>query len=147
MKLEFKEVKKEEKLETFKLFKMYMKPVIENALGWDERFQNNGFNNCLQLEWFHWIIVDEIRVGLVCFKSVEEATHIHLLIIFKDQQGNGYGELTTEHIRNIAFNKNNRVTLSCFKNNECALRLYRKLEFKTISEDKYFFNLSFEQST
>lgn len=135
-------VNKEELPQTFDLFKQYMKPVIENSLGWDEGFQNSGFKSRLLPEWFYWVEINKERVGLVCFKTLERTIHIHLLIIFAPHQGNGYGELVTNHIRHRASEENKSLTLSCFKNNEPAVSLYKKLKFRVKSEDNYFFHFS-----
>ena len=142
MKLYFKDVSNKERHQTFEVFKKYMKPVVEKAIGWDEDFQANGFRNCLPPECFFWIEVADKRVGLVCFKTLDSAIYIHLLIIFENHQGHGYGSLVTEHFKSRAFNNNTSLRFSCFKNNEPALRLYRKLKFKIVSEDKHFFNFS-----
>ncbi len=142
MKLFFKKIDMIESSQLFELFKKYMQPVVEKAIGWDEKFQLNGFHNCLRLEWFFWVEVSGEIVGLVCFKELEKTIKIHLLIIFESHQGNGYGELVIYHLKNRAMKVNNSLKLSCFKNNEPALCLYRKLKFKIVSEDKHFIYFS-----
>ncbi|SHO57013.1 hypothetical protein [Vibrio quintilis] len=51
---------------TFDIFKQYMKPIVDEALGWDEAFQRHGFTTSLQPEWFHWVIHHGHQAGLIC---------------------------------------------------------------------------------
>jgi ribosomal protein S18 acetylase RimI-like enzyme len=46
----------------------------------------------------------------------------------------------SKHIAGIAHSHNLPLTLRCFKNNEPALSLYRKLEFSVASEDEHFYD-------
>lgn len=142
MELELKKIEAEEIPQTFELFKQYMRPVIEVAFGWDEEFQESGFKSRLLPDWFSWIVVNNETVGLVCFKKQEYSLYIHLLIIFSEHQRNGVGKLVTEHLRRHAEEEGGELTLSCFKNNDPALNLYKKLKFETVAEDRYFYHLS-----
>jgi len=138
----FEPLNEQETGNTFTLFKQYMKPVIARSLGWNEAFQQHGFTQRLMPEWFHWVVINEQRVGLVCIKQIEKVTHLHLLIIFTQYQGNGYTEAVTQQLIERAHNENRVLTLSCFKANQAALHLYRKLKFNPVSEDEYFVDFS-----
>ena len=147
MKLRFSSIGVKEYGQVFELFKLYLKPIIEDAIGWDEDFQKNGFTNRLPLESFSWIKVDGNRVGLVCFKTLEDKIHIHLLIIFEAYQKQGFAVLVTEYFKSLALNNHKHLTLSCFKNNVPAIKLYKKLNFLIESEDKHFFDFSISNFT
>jgi ribosomal protein S18 acetylase RimI-like enzyme len=140
MDLEFTKVQESDFESTFEVFKNHMKSVIESAFGWDEQFQESGFKSRLRLEWFHWITQKKSRVGLVCYKTSQESVHIHLLVIFAEAQRQGLGSAVSKHIAGIAHSHNLPLTLRCFKNNEPALSLYRKLGFSVASEDEHFYD-------
>ncbi|MEZ8295491.1 GNAT family N-acetyltransferase [Vibrio splendidus] len=141
MKIEFLKLKKDELSEAFEIFKAYMKPVIDGAFGWDEGFQKNGFESRLKLDWFSWILVDGEKVGLVCNRLKQNSIHIHLLVIFTEAQRRGLASSVTQKLNNEANERQLNLTLSCFKNNEVALQLYKRLGFVIISEDEHFYDL------
>lgn len=128
--------------ELFAVFTCYMRPVLEDVLGWNEAFQKEGFCSFLQHEWFYWMILDSQRVGLVCHKTTEASVHVHLLVVFSDRQRQG---LATQVIRDLLENAHQQdlpLTLSCFKTNEGALQLYKKLGFVVTSQDEHFYKMS-----
>ncbi len=140
MKIEFLKLKKDEYSETFEIFKAYMKPVIDEAFGWDEEYQKNYFESRLKLEWFSWILVDGDKVGLVCNRLKQNSIHIHFLVIFTEVQRRGLASSVTRRLHDEANKQQLNLTFSCFKNNEPALQLYKGLGFVISSEDEYFYD-------
>lgn len=55
------------------------------------------------------------------------------LMIDASKQGNGYGReamrLVMDYIKSKPFGDSNRVTLTCNKNNLCAMKIYRRMGF------------------
>ncbi|EPJ43593.1 MAG: acetyltransferase, gnat family [Osedax symbiont Rs1] len=139
MKIALSRLKAVELESAFEIFKTYMKPIIEDAFGWDDIFQKNGFQGRLEPEWFSWILFNEEKVGLLCSRLKEDSLHIHLLIIFTQVQKQGLATLVTNKLRTEAHNQQLPLTLSCFKNNQPALNLYKKLGYTVNSEDEFFY--------
>ncbi|WP_261809157.1 GNAT family N-acetyltransferase [Vibrio zhugei] len=117
-----------------------MQSVITVALGWDEKFQRNGFESRLHPEWFRWVYCNNEKVGLVCSHLTDNSLHVHLLIIFTEAQRKGIAFKVLNLLEFEANNHNLNVTLSCFKNNKPALSMYYKLGYSVSSEDEYFYN-------
>lgn len=141
MKTSFQQLDAVEIGEAYSVFKKYMHPFIESSLGWDENFQKSGFTKKLQSDWFYWITENKQKLGLLCYRSKAASIHIHLLIIFEQFQGSGIGEEVTKYLIAEAKKVQMPVTLSCFKNNQIALNLYRKLDFQVEAEDEFFYEL------
>lgn len=133
-------IKQDEFAQMFELFKASMFPIIDEALGWDEAFQERNFKQHLKPEWFYWVEVDGERVGVVCHRYKEASLHIHLLAIFRPYQGHGYAQQVLVELERMAASEGKVVTLSCFKNNQRAVKLYRTYGFKVLGEDDLFYD-------
>ena len=123
-------------------FKTELYTVIDKVFGWDESFQLNRFQNQYKREWFHWIENQFGRVGYICFFQRENDIHVSLLIISSEEQGKGYGKIAMYLIEEIAKRENLKVTLSSFKENAMAVRFYKSLGYKIISQDEHFLDLA-----
>ena len=141
MDLYFKQITEAEVALTFDLFKQHMKPVIEEAFGWDDSYQENGFKDRLKTCWFYWVYAKQTLVGLVCYKTTSESVHIHLLIVFDEMQRQGFGRQISRQLQSSAHQQGLPLTLSCFKNNQPAFSLYKMLGFTISSEDQYFYSM------
>ena len=129
MEIVFSKLSKEERETSFQLFKTYMKPVIDGAFGWDEEFQRNGFESHLHAEWFSWVLISKERMGIVFKRWKDSSLHIHLLVTFTSAQRTGIATSVMLKLKAEAAEQNKDLTLSCFKNNDPALRLYKSLGF------------------
>ncbi len=141
MSVELKPFQSNERQTAFPVFKQELKPVIDEAIGWDEAYQRQGFFKRLQLDWFYWLYHQDEKVGLVCFREKPESIHVHLLILFSQHQGQGLASAFTSSLYTQAVDKGVGVSLSCFKNNERALHFYEKHGFEVLSEDNLFYDL------
>ena len=148
MDIEFSKLDLEERERSFELYKTYMKPVIEDAFGWDEKFQRNGFESNLDPDWFSWILVQSekggyLKAGLVCSRFKRRSLHIHLFLVFAEEQRKRIGHSAVQKLKEQAYTEKTNVTLSCFKNNIPALSFYKSLGFVVESEEEYFYRFVF----
>ena len=127
---------------SFEIFKTYLKPFIDDAFAWDEEFQRNGFESHLHAEWFSWVLTSKEKMGLVCKRWKDSSLHIHLLVTFTSAQRTGIATSVMLKLKAEAAEQNKDLTLSCFKNNDPALRLYKSLGFVVASEDEYFYEFT-----
>ena len=133
-------VKKYECSPAFDDFKFYMKPIIDSVIGWNEDFQRTSFESKLKPEWFSWILCNGEKVGYVCSRLKSSSIHIHLLIIYMDKQRKGFASIVLKKLKQQANSQQLDLTLSCFKKNESAVSMYKKLGFVIDSEDEIFYN-------
>ena len=63
--------KKHEHSSAFDDFRLYMKPIVDSAVGWDENFQRTSFESKLKPEWFSWILCNGEKVGYTCSGTVK----------------------------------------------------------------------------
>lgn len=124
----------------YQYFVSHMQPIVEQACGWDEGFQQTSFSSRLQLEWFEWVEQDDERVGLVCQRAKLESRHLHLLIIFAHKQRQGIGAAVLNCLIDRARSHNQPLTLSCFNNNLPAVAMYRNLDFLSLLKISTFTN-------
>ena len=128
---------------SFEIYKGHMKPIIDDAFGWDEEFQRNGFESNLDPDWFSWILVEDKgkkkKAGLACSRYKRRSLHIHLLVVFAEEQRKGIATSVVRKLKAQATAENTHLTLNCFKNNVPALSLYRNLGFVVNSEDEQFY--------
>jgi ribosomal protein S18 acetylase RimI-like enzyme len=113
-----------------------MHDVIDETFGWDESFQKKGFYENYSLDWLSWVYRNNHKVGLICARKASESLHLHLLIVFEQYQRTGIAAVILSDL----IGKERTVTLSSFKNNLPAIRLYQKMGFQCISEDEHFYS-------
>jgi len=106
---------------------------VNNVFGWDDEFQRNRLSNDYHSSWFHWVYRDSQKVGLTCFKPYDNAYHIHLLIIFPQNQSQNIGQQVMMLIHNKArIEQRNQVTLSSFRCNSRAIQFYEGLGYQVV---------------
>lgn len=89
----------------------------------------------------HLIRVCGSLIGLLKFKENEKTIEIMQLQILPEFQGKGYGKSVIKHVIAIAGSKD--ISLTVLKNNP-AYRLYTRLGFATVDEDKYEYHLQYK---
>ena len=149
--IEFTRLYSEERGMPFEIYKAYMKPIIDDAFGWDEEFQRNGFESNLDPDWFSWVLVEDKgktkKAGLTCSRYKRRSLHIHLLVVFAEEQRKGIATSVVKKLKAQAYAENTHLTLNCFKNNVPALNLYRNLGFVINSEDEHFYRFIFKKQS
>lgn len=121
---------------------------VEAVFGWDDDFQRERIATAYRPEWFYWLLVDQQRVGLICFKLSQRAYHLHLLIVFDAFQGRGFGKRAMQFLQQQAEQqKLESISLSCFKRNVSVVRFYQDLGYQVIVEETDFLSMRWKASS
>ena len=89
-------------------------------------------------DWFYWVHSGFDQIGFVCFKLYGNALHLHMVVIADEFQSSGNGRNVMSAIHDIARANGRDVTLSSFKCNERAVKLYKSLNYETTKEEEHF---------
>ncbi|MUK38315.1 GNAT family N-acetyltransferase [Aliivibrio fischeri] len=124
----------------FSIYKKYLKPTIEEALGWNELYQQQRFNQSYQKEWFDWIMYNGERLGIICTKpdAIRSTIHIHLLIVFEKYQNKGVGTAVMKCYQKHYSDVVTKSCLSAFKVNKSVINFYLSLGYQVVREDEHF---------
>ena len=115
---------------------------IDAVFGWDDQFQRHRLKIEYQSDWFYWIYVGEQRVGLLCFKSYDNAFHVHFLVIEPSQQGRQIGTNVMQLIHEKAISDmKQQVTLSSFTRNQRAIAFYESLGYEIVDTEDSFVSM------
>lgn len=142
MEVHFETMDQEDVRSTFVFYKQGMMPIISEAIGWDEDFQQERYQNRLHSDWFYWLTQNGQRCGYVCYKYTDTHLHVHLLILFSEYQRKGIGRKVLIRLSEEAHRKNKVLSLSAFKNNLPAIALYQSLGLQILSEDDLFYDFT-----
>jgi ribosomal protein S18 acetylase RimI-like enzyme len=134
-KIQFQLVSNSEFEELFACVKQGIFIHVDDVFGWDDDFQRQRLLNDYHPSWFHWVYRGKERIGLVCFKPYDNAYHIHLLIIFPQNQGRSLGKQVMTLIHKRAMEEQrSQVTLSSFRSNTRTISFYQSLGYRVIDE-------------
>jgi len=129
----------------FSVVKQGLYSHVDAVFGWCDEFQVNRLKNDYESHWFHWVYINNTRVGLLCFKPYENAFHVHLLIVFPEFQNQQLGGRVMNVVHEMAREQGrSHVTLSSFTRNESAVRFYKSLGYKVTESDENFLSLSLQ---
>ena len=127
----------------FEVYKEHMQPFIQDLFAWDEEFQKQGFSRALRREDFRWVIIDDVKAGIIHRQAENEIIKISLLVIFRQFQRRGFGyRLMTSLVDSTGAGKT--LTWNCLKNNAPALALYNKIEGAERTEADYFYCYTYQ---
>ncbi|EGA69391.1 putative acetyltransferase [Vibrio sinaloensis DSM 21326] len=116
----------------------HVKPVF----GWNDEFQRERLKNEYEFSWFHWILRDGEKVGVVCFKPYDNAIHLHLLVIQAEHQGLGIGRKVMKQLhQKVIDEKRTALTLSSFIGNTRAIALYQDLGYQIVEREDHFVSM------
>lgn len=127
----------------FSLYESALRPYIEASLGWDRSFQLERFRRAYLPEATKIILADDAFAGYVVLKETEAALHVSLLLLTRKFRYRGIGSTIMKHIHEAAAAQRKQVTLSCFRNNDGALRFYLGLGYRIGHADDAFYDLYF----
>ncbi len=128
----------------FSAVKCALYPYVEKVFGWDDSFQRNRLKTDYEPSWFYWLISENKRVGLLCYKPYDNAYHVHLLIVFPEHQNQRIGVKVMDYIAELAkIEQRDCITLSSFRCNVRALSFYQRLGYQVVgNSDEHFVSLS-----
>ena len=124
--------------EVFELVKSGLYPFVNKIFGWDDEVQQQRILEDYKADWFHWVYSDGTKIGLVCFKRYDNALHLHLIVIAEKHQNSGKGKNVMRALHDIARAEKRDISLSSFKCNERAVRLYTSLNYEVTDEEEHF---------
>lgn len=107
--------------------------IIRRTIGWKEEYQQEPRFP----ERYTMVQMQDEIIGFFCIRDAGEHLYLHTIQLIPSYRGQGYGTTLLQHIEDIAKLKNlPRVRLSVFQENP-AQKLYRRLGYTPIEEDKY----------
>ena len=129
----------------FSVVKQGLYSHVDAVFGWCNEFQVNHLKSDYEPHWFHWVCLNNTRVGMLRFKPYDNAIHVHLLIIFPEFQNQQLGKRVMNMVHDIAREQErSQVTLSSFTRNESAVSFYKSLGYKVTESDENFLSLSLQ---
>jgi ribosomal-protein-alanine N-acetyltransferase len=87
-------------------------------------------------------------IGCGCLWAILEEAHITLLMIDRDYQGQGFGQLLLYFLLKIAATERGleRATLEVRESNQAAISLYQKFGFQTLGRRKGYYQQTGEDA-
>ena len=145
MLIRVEKVKEDEFELIFPMVKNALFPYVDAVYGWNDEFQQARLRNDYEPAWYHWLYDNQDKIGMVCFKKSHGLLHLHLLIILPEYQGRGLGAEVMDHLGQLARqNTCNKITLSCFIENQRAVKFYQTLGYQIILEEEHFFSFELD---
>jgi ribosomal protein S18 acetylase RimI-like enzyme len=120
------------------LYCLLLREYIEPVFGWDEEFQRQRFEKEYPLDKTFLIAHGAMFAGFIVLKRESKEIHISLVLLRPDFQSLGIGTRVMELVLAQAKSLGVAVTLSCFRQNDQALKFYNRHGFHTTHEDTHF---------
>jgi ribosomal protein S18 acetylase RimI-like enzyme len=124
----------------YALYCLLLREYIEPVFGWDEAFQRQRFEREYPLHKTFLVAHRVMIAGFVVLTCGREEIHLSLLLLLlrPEFQSLGIGARVMELVLAQAKSLSVPVTLSCFRQNEQALKFYDRLGFHITHEDAHF---------
>ena len=120
----------------FGLFRRTMQHYIDEAWGWDEIIQREGFLTSLPINQFRFIEAQGHQVGGFHISEKPDHLVLDMILVEPAQQRQGWGSLMAIEIKRIAAAKQKPVRLSVLKTNP-AIDFHVRIGFEEIEEDEH----------
>lgn len=140
MKLKIRDGRKKDKAWLFDLYYSTMKSFIEQTWGWNDEFQQHGFETNLRPEYFQVVTDEGIDVGAFLVVNKEDHLWLEMLLVEKNNQNDGIGTWVMECIIKESAERNLPIKLSVIKLNPAKF-FYLGLGFSVYEEDDAFYRL------
>jgi len=120
-----------------------IKKYVEAIWDWDETTQLKYFEEDFILPNFKVVWLDDKAIGYLETHENNELINITEIHIIPDAQGKGIGSRIISGVVLEAKERGKKVTLGCFKENDGAVRIYKRLGFQIVGETETHFVLEY----
>ena len=129
----------------YQLHRATMKAYIEVIWGWEESWQREYF----QAKWDptkrNIIQIEEDDAGVLVIENREGEYYLGLIEILPEYQGQGVGTAVIQDFIAAAQKQNLPATLHVLKSNHPARKLYQRLGFTIVAEEKHKYKMMNEE--
>jgi ribosomal protein S18 acetylase RimI-like enzyme len=126
----------------FALYERELRPYIEQIWGWDIDWQRADFNAHFNPQNMRIIDSGNDLVGYIHVDK-DSNWHIRMMVVASKYQGNGLGGRLLDDVISAARIIAAPLTLSVFKLNDGACRLYVRKGFQVIEESKESYTMRY----
>ena len=125
----------------FQLFSSTMQGYIDDAWGWDELFQREGFITSLPANKFQVLEFAGKAVGSYHLSDRETHFLLDMIMVIPEQQRKGYGKLMMKQIKRQSIDNNKPICLSVLKSNP-AIQFYLSEGFQKKDDDEHSISMA-----
>ncbi len=126
------------------LKKVTLKKYIEEIWGWDDAYQRSETLNSLELGDTKIILVENQAVGIFETNENHNTCNIVEIELMPAYQKRGIGKMLISQYVETCYVHHKNVDIGCFKNNNTAIELYKKLGFIIYEETATHFLMRYE---
>jgi len=124
----------------YRTFKSTMQSFIKQTWGWNEFFQHHSFHDNLPPSSFTIITVNGEDLGAYSLLRKKDHLWLEMVLVRKQQQGQGLGRKLLQHAQAIATEKQSHLRLNVLKVNP-ARGFYEHCGFQVLEEDQWSFKM------
>jgi ribosomal protein S18 acetylase RimI-like enzyme len=125
----------------FSLHVKALRPYIEATWGWNEKWQEEYFAAKFDPANRQIIQVNGRDVGVFVVEERQDEMYLGLIELLPEYQNKGIGTAIVRGLVDAAGNRGLPLTLHVLKANAPAQRLYRRLGFTVIEEDRQHYKM------
>ncbi len=121
----------------YQLHRATMKEYIEATWGWEESWQREYFQAKWEPAKRNIIQIEGEDAGVLVIENREGEHYLGLIEILPEFQGRGVGTAVIQDFLAAAQTQNLPATLHVLKSNDPARKLYERLGFTLVAEEKH----------
>ena len=130
----------------FQLFRGTMQGYIDEAWGWDELLQHQGFITSLPAKNFQILEVNKFRTASFHLREKDDRLVVDMILVLPEKQRLGFGTYLMNQIKESAERLEKPAYLSVLKSNP-AIDFHLSCGFKKIEEDEHSIKMSYSAKT
>ena len=125
----------------YQLHRATMKEYIEATWGWEESWQREYFQAKWEPAKRQIIQIDGQNAGVLVIENRDGEYYLGLIEVLPEFQGQGVGTAVIQDFIAAAHQQNLPATLHVLKSNHPARKLYQRLGFTIVVEEKYKYKM------